>query len=60
MKKMKKVVVKGVKAKTKTPTVKSRKGQRGGSVAGTARTCSTCHKPGHNARSHYPGGKLAR
>lgn len=65
----KKTVSKGAKAsgydalgrrKTKTPTVKSRKGMKGGSVAGAYRECGVCHKTGHNARSHKPGGKLAK
>ena len=51
--------VKTGKSKTKSPTVKSRK--VAGPIAGIgSRMCSTCGKKGHNARSHYPGGKLAK
>jgi hypothetical protein len=52
--------VKTGKSKTKTPTVRSRKGMRGGSVAGAPRVCGVCRKSGHNSRSHEPGGKLAK
>ena len=56
----KNMVAKSKKTKTKSPTIKSRQGMRGGSVPGAHRVCGVCNKPGHNARSHYPGGKLAR
>jgi hypothetical protein len=58
--KEKKMVAKSKKSKTKTPTVRSRKGMRGGSVAGAPRVCGVCRKSGHNSRSHEPGGKLAK
>jgi len=54
------VAPKALKAKTKTPSRATRKGMRGGSVPGTYRECGVCHKTGHNARSHGPGGKLAK
>ncbi len=55
-----KKVSKGVKkSKTKSPTIKTRTGMRGGSVSGAYRECGVCHKTGHNARSHEPGAKLA-
>lgn len=46
---------KKVATKTKTP-----KGLRGGSVPGAKRVCGVCSKSGHNARSHKPGGRLAK
>ena len=57
------MVKKSKKKKTKTTkkTVKSatRKGKRGGSVAGSGpRRCGVCGKRGHNARSHESGSKL--
>lgn len=27
---------------------------------GDGRMCTLCHKPGHNKRSHDPGGRLAK
>ena len=51
------------KSATKTKSVKTatRRGKRGGSVAGSGpRECGVCHKLGHNRRSHEPGGKLYR
>ena len=61
MKKTKKVS----KSASKTKSIKaaSRKGKRGGSVAGLGpRKCGECGARGHNRRSHEPGGKrsLAR
>ncbi len=53
------MVAKSKKSKTKSPTVKTRTGLRGGSVPGAYRECGVCHKTGHNARSHEPGAKLA-
>lgn len=45
--------------KAKVVKTASRKGKRGGSVAGLGpRQCGVCHKRGHNKRSHEPGGKL--
>ncbi len=52
---------KKTKKKTQTKSVKaaSRKGRRGGSVAGLGpRKCGVCGKRGHNKRSHEPGGRL--
>jgi hypothetical protein len=52
--------IKKTAPKTKTPSLATRKGKRGGSVPGAPRACSVCGKSGHNARSHEPGGKLAK
>jgi hypothetical protein len=45
--------------KTRVTKTASRKGTRGGSVAGGHRKCGVCGKRGHNARSHSPYSKLA-
>lgn len=55
MKKKMKTKKKPTAAKTKAVKVASRKGKRGGSVAGLGpRKCGVCGKRGHNRRSHEP------
>lgn len=43
------------KTKAKTPSRATRQG-----MSRPPRPCSVCHKTGHNARSHKPGGRFER
>lgn len=57
---MKKKTKKKLAPKTKAVKTASRKGKRGGSVAGLGpRKCGVCGARGHNRRSHEPGGRVA-
>ncbi len=50
---------KDMSRKKKENKTAARKAPKKAPAKGDARECGVCHKLGHNARSHAPGGRLA-